>query len=109
MQQRTGVLFRSRHAQNRFCSGQVHDPQAEGHDIASLSGHRGENPSPIYHKRILPTGEETPGEGQAQIFNLLQSTDTLYVNEETIRKYTDPALLFPTSTQCMTFRNNYVE
>ena len=69
--------------------------QAGDHDIVIPVWSQGREPlHAIYHRRNLPAVKKLLDEDQLKIFNLLQSADTLYIPEETIRLYTDPGIAF---------------
>lgn len=48
----------------------------------------------VYHRRILPKAAELLDKEVYRIFNLLSAIDTLIIGEETIRRFTDPAVTF---------------
>jgi molybdopterin-guanine dinucleotide biosynthesis protein A len=67
----------------------------DDHDIVIPMWSKGREPlHAIYHRRVLPVVEELLENKSFRIFNLLSSVNTLAVPEETIRRYTDPALTF---------------
>ncbi len=68
---------------------------ADDHDAVVPIWSKGREPlHAVYHRRILPKIEELLGRQVFRIFDLLSAIDTLIVEEETIRRFTDPALTF---------------
>ncbi len=67
----------------------------DDHDAVVPVWSKGREPlHAIYHRRILPKAEELLDKQVFRIFNLLSAIDTLIVEEETIRRFTDPAITF---------------
>ncbi|MFA5652654.1 MAG: molybdenum cofactor guanylyltransferase [Desulfomonilia bacterium] len=67
----------------------------DDHDAVVPIWSKGREPlHAVYHRRILPKVEELLDRQVFRIFDLLSAIDTLIVEEETIRRFTDPALTF---------------
>ncbi len=67
----------------------------DDHDAVVPVWSKGREPlHAVYHRRILPKTEEFLDKQVFRIFNLLSAIDTLIVEEETIRRFTDPAVTF---------------
>jgi molybdopterin-guanine dinucleotide biosynthesis protein A len=69
--------------------------QLPGHDIVMPVWSRGREPlHAVYHRRILPLIDALLAQNDYRIFSLVKKTDTLFVQEETIRGFGAPESLF---------------
>ncbi len=69
--------------------------QAYGHDIVMPMWSKGREPlHAVYRRSIISAIAALLDRKILKIFSLIEQTDTLFVPEETIRKYGDPAVLF---------------
>jgi len=68
---------------------------SDDHDAVIPLWSQGREPlHAIYHRRALPFAGRLLERSQYKIFNLLGSIDTLYINEDTLRRFTDPKIAF---------------
>lgn len=67
----------------------------DDHDAVVPVWSKGREPlHAIYHRRILPHAEKLLDEKVFRIFDLLAAVDTLTIEEEAIRRFTDPSVTF---------------
>ncbi len=67
----------------------------DDHDAVVPVWSKGREPlHAVYHRRILPKAEDLLDKQVYRIFSLLSAVDTLTIEEETIRRFTDPAVTF---------------
>jgi molybdenum cofactor guanylyltransferase len=69
--------------------------QANGHDIVMPMWSKGREPlHAIYRRSVIPFAASLLDQNILRIFSLIELLDTLFIPEETIRMYGDPAVLF---------------
>jgi len=68
---------------------------ADDHDIILPVWSKGREPlHAVYRRTVLPLVEELLAKGCFKIFSLVEQVDTLFIPEDAIRRYGDPAVMF---------------
>lgn len=68
---------------------------ADDHDIILPVWSKGREPlHAVYRRTVLPLVEELLAKGCFKIFSLVEQVDTLFIPEDVIRRYGDPAVMF---------------
>jgi molybdopterin-guanine dinucleotide biosynthesis protein A len=69
--------------------------QADDHDIVMPMWSKGREPlHALYRRSVIPYAASLLDHSIFRIFSLIETADTLFIPEETIRMYGDPAVLF---------------
>lgn len=65
------------------------------HDIIMPTWSKGREPlHAVYRRTVLPHAEALLAQDTFRIFSLINRVDTLFITEETIRRYGDPEVMF---------------
>jgi molybdopterin-guanine dinucleotide biosynthesis protein A len=69
--------------------------RADDHDIVMPMWSKGREPlHALYRRSVIPSIASLLDQNILRIFSLIELSDTLFIPEETIRMYGDPAVLF---------------